>query len=629
MRKEAFITIMRKNIIKIAAITLLSAFALTACDDEIIAKPTGYDKDSPVVDVDGGKTVYNNDFQSIYDSIRSGNLASDVLDELLYQYSVSVFGSYNKITAKGDEITLKQAVKSISGDKADANAFIKAHSAFWTKDKAGNRLNDNLEKVDNDTAVASDSEIARLQAKWDTIEKRIAKQLYSQVSGGAYSERNIFEEERFLQSLGADIENKVANPNDAGVETFKGVITPAVEDYEVFTEATEDVDGNPSVILHRANYQFHGELTENEDDANNKITYVEDKIIPGIYRQLLVEQYILDESYDTLGRTSARNVSVLSIKKNSNYAKGAVDLMNTFVNDYIFDNARSTDITLDTFKMVSNAWIGAFMDDANYATSDEYALINAAVPEYLQTYNGSDVNGNPKTYNYFQGTAYGDMIEEIKKINDNPDLSQNESSYTGNNAYTKEIGMQIKTNGLKLNDYTSTGWYVKSVGISSLPDSIKNQIFDINVANALNGEACVKYEYDGTKWTTNETEDNLGSLINVVGEIKGQYFLRNTTRVKDNPVQSDILFESDGTYYIVLIEDAIRSKNLNKDNYDKDTYATLERYINEIVEIVADSDTYKNLSKQHWVEKMDLKYHDQVIYDYFKTNFPDLFEDAE
>jgi len=144
---------MRKNIIKIAAITLLSAFALTACDDEIIAKPTGYDKDSPVVDVDGGKTVYNNDFQSIYDSIRSGNLASDVLDELLYQYSVSVFGSYNKITAKGDEITLKQAVKSISGDKADANAFIKAHSAFWTKDKAGNRLNDNLEKVDNDTAV--------------------------------------------------------------------------------------------------------------------------------------------------------------------------------------------------------------------------------------------------------------------------------------------------------------------------------------------------------------------------------------------------------------------------------------------------------------------------------------------
>lgn len=630
-RKEACTTIMRKNVIKIAAITLLSAFALTACDDEIIAKPTGYDKDSPVVDVDGGKTVYNNDFQSIYDSIRNGNLASDVLDELLYQYSVSVFGSYNKITAKGDEITLKQAVKSLKGDKADANAFIKAHEAFWTKNKAGDRVDDNLNPVAKDSATASNSEYARLQGKWDAIEKRIAKQLYSQISGGGYSERNIFEEERFLQALGANIENKVANPNDVGVETFKGVLTPAVEDYEVLSEKTEDVDGNENYILHRANYQFNGWLDQDESTSDGKITYVEDKIIPDIYRQLLVEQYILDESYDTLGRTSARNISVLSIKKNANYAKGAADLMNTYVNDYIFDKDRTEAITLDSFKMVSNAWVGAFMDDADPATNypDEYNLINAAIPDYLKSYDGKDVNGNDKTYNYFQGTAYGDMIEEIKKIDDNPALSQNESSYTGSNSYTKEIGMQIKTNELKLNDYTSTGWYVKSVGITGLPDSIKNQIFDINVANALKGDKCVEYSPEGTSWVTNEKDNSLGSLINVVGKVKGQYFLRNTTRIKDNPVQNDILFESDGTYYIILIEDAIRSTNLNKDNYNKDTYATLERYINEIVEIVADSDTYKNLSKQHWVEKMDLKYHDQVIYDYFKTNFPDLFEDEE
>ena len=73
---------MRNNkIIKFAAIALLSAFALTACDDEIIAKPTGYDDNSPVVDLD--KEVYNNNFKDIYDSIRNGSLSSDVLDELL------------------------------------------------------------------------------------------------------------------------------------------------------------------------------------------------------------------------------------------------------------------------------------------------------------------------------------------------------------------------------------------------------------------------------------------------------------------------------------------------------------------------------------------------------------------
>ena len=616
---------MRNNkVIKFAAIALLSAFALTACDDEIIAKPTGYDDNSPVVDLD--KEVYNNNFKDIYDSIREGSLASDVLDELLYQYSVSVFGNYNKVTAakisnnQFGEITLKQAVNSLSGNKADADTFIKAHSAYWTKNKAGHRVDDSFKEVADD-AAPSPSEYARLDNKWKTIEKRIAEKLYSAISGGSYSDRNVFEEERYLRSLAVSIENNVIALS--GANTFTGVLTSAVEDYDVFNVQSENIDGDPDYILHRENYQSNAALGETEA-VDQDATYVEDKIIPDIYRQLLVEQYILDESYDTLGRTSARNISVLSISKSSNYSKGAVNLMNTFVNDYIFDDSRTDDIDLDTFKMVSNAWIGAFMADANYASSDEYALMSAAVPEY-------EVTGtNP----YFQGTAYGDMMEEIEKINDNPAISENESSYTGSNAYTVDTGKVIKTRELQLIDHTFTGWYVKSTGVSELPESIKNQLFDINVANALSNEDgkddCVEYKFESGTWTTNETDDNRGGLINVVGKIKDQFFLRNTTRIKGNPVQNDILFESDNSYYIVLVEDAIRSKNLNKENYKEataDELDTLETYINEIVQLVADNDTYKTLSKKHWLEEMNLKYHDQVVYDYFKSNFPDLFED--
>ena len=50
---------MRKNVIKFTAIALLSVFALAACDDDIIAKPEGYDN-SPVVSV--YKDVYNNNY---------------------------------------------------------------------------------------------------------------------------------------------------------------------------------------------------------------------------------------------------------------------------------------------------------------------------------------------------------------------------------------------------------------------------------------------------------------------------------------------------------------------------------------------------------------------------------------
>ena len=651
---------MRKNVIKITALALLSAFALTACDDDIVAKPTGYDDNSPII-ADVG--VYNNNLKDIYDSIRDGNLASDVLDELLYQYSVSVFGNYNKITAarisakKESAIstgaTLKEAVASAkSADKSIANKFINEHSAFWTKNKDGKRVNDADVEVEGD-ADASQQELDRLTEKWETIEKRIAQKLYSSISGGAYSERGIFEEKKFLSTLGSSIENKVADARADGTKLFKGVISPSVEDYDIFNEnipdggtveigKAKDINGNMDYILHRENYQLHYKYDDTAEAADQKVTYVEDQIIPDIYRQLLVEQYILDETFDTLGRTSARHISVLAIKKNDNYAQGAVDLMNKFLETEVFKTDRNYKIDLNKFKMVSNAWVGAFMDEAGYADTDEGKLMAAAMPaENKKTWHDDTVDPAVDR-DYYVGTAYGDMIEELKKISDNPALSENESTYTGGNAYPVSIGRQIKINELETNDYTSTGWYIKSVGVSNLPDSIKNQLFDINVSNALSGkdsEKCVEYYVDGGKFKCNldeEYKNKPNELINVVGKVKlngvdDQYFLRNTSRIKGDSFQSDLLFESDGTYYMVLVEDAIRSTNLNKGNYGagKLSYKVLENYVNEIVSIVADNDTYKTLSKKHWVEKMELKYHDQVIYDYFKANFPDLFDDDD
>ncbi|MBO7573759.1 MAG: hypothetical protein J6T25_03180 [Bacilli bacterium] len=643
---------MRKNnVIKFTALALLSGFALTACNDDIIAKPTGYDDNSPVVTIDGyNGTVENNEFTDIYDSIRAGNVASDVLDELLYQYATSVFGNYNTVTASKishnefGEITLKKAVKSLAGDRADAKAFILSHKAYWTTNNSGKRVDDNYNEV-ADNADPSDSEYARLQSKWDAIEKRIAKKLYSEISGGSYSEENVFEEIKYLRSLANSIENNVTTITDAvKAAAFKGVLTSKVEDYEVFTKQSARLDNTgDDYILHREYYQSSAAEDDGATPAENQdATYVEDKLIPDIYRQLLVEQYLLDESYDTLGRTSARQIDVISISKNSNYAKGANDLMNYFVKNEIF-NRNGDKINLDTFKTVSNAWIGAFMSDPEMKdymalTTDadreafqgisedakkQYALMSASQPaEYV-------VDGDKP---YFKGTAYGDMMEKIEKINDNPKLSENESDFTGSNSYTVEIGKEIKTRELELQDHTFTGWYIKSVGVSGLPDDIKNQLFDINVSNAVGfGEDCVEYSYDTTAnaWTTNEKGAKAGSLINVVGKINDQYFLRNTTRIKDNPVENDILFEKDGTYYVVLVRDAIRSKTLDKKNFAGKTpaqLAELETYIDEIVQIVANNDTYKNLAKKHWLEEMNIKYHDSKVYDYFKSNFPELFD---
>ena len=658
LRKEALTTIMRNTkVIKFAAIALLSAFALTACNDDIIAKPKGYGDNSPVVTItDNGQkvSVYNNNFDDIYDSIRSGNLANDVLDQLLYQYAMSVFGNYNNVTAakvsdnKFGEVTLKQAIsglstsigvdnKTVYSGNQQTKDFIKAHSAYWNKDKNGKRVKDDFKTELAEDADPEQAEYARLDSKWNTIEKRIAQKLYSEISGGTYSKENVFYEIKYLRSLASSIENNVTTINDAvKARAFKGVLTAKVEDYDVFNVESEILDStDKDYILHRDFYQSNYGLQQDES-KDQDATYVEDKIIPDIYRQLLVEQYLLDESYDTLGRTSARHISVLSISKNNNYAKGANDLMNGFVKNAIFNDARDDDletkddnISLDTFKVVSDAWIGAFMSKDGYVSTPEYQLLKSSLP--TDYFVGTE--GNPGAY--FKGTAYGDMMEQYNKIDNNPKISENEETYTGSNAYTKEVGKTIKTRELELQDHTSTGWYIKSVGVSTLPDSLKNQLFDINVANALSGKDCVEYRVNTTsgEWETNENDvdakGNTLNLINVVGKIKGQYFLRNTSRIKDIPVQNDILFESDGTYYVVLVEDAIRSINLSKSSYvdaDANKLEKLEGYINEIVQIVGNNDTYKNLSKKHWLEEMNLKYHDTEVYNYFKSNFPDLFD---
>jgi len=650
---------MRKNnIVKVSVIALLSCFALAACNDDIVAKPTGYDENSPVMVIPKGEDkVYDNNLTGIYDSIRSGTLASDVLDQLLYEYSVSVFGNYNKVTAaslsknykddgnetnKYGDITLKKAYKGITSGadgklqgSDDTNNFINDHTAFWSKDKNGNRVDDNNKAIEKDKEKdvnPSQSEYVRLQMKWESIEKRIAKKLYSAISGGSYSDRNIFEEAKYLRSLKSSIDNKVVIP-DNPADMFTGVLTSKVEDEDVFEEK----------VLHREYYQ--SSVKDDDDDATKAeaATYIEDKIIPDIYRQLLVEQYILDESYDILGRTSARHIDVLSIRKNDSFSKGAANLMNEFVKGTIFNKDRPKAITLEDFKVVSDAWIGAFMSNADYATNEKtkpmYDLMKAAVPEYLV-----ETGTNP----YFKGTAYGDMIEEYNKISNNPRISENEATFTGNGAYTKEIGLEIKTRELELQDHTSTGWYVKSSGVEGLPDSIKSQLFDINVANALSKKSnqnCIEYFYDSTanKWDTKEKDDN-GKYINVLGKVvvndanvEPSYFLRNTSRIAGSPVENDILFEDNGTYYIVMVSDAIRSSDLNKSNYKKEEgqndneflkeLLDLETYVNEIVEIVGGNDTYQTLSKKHWLEKMELKYHDTVVYEYFKTNFPELFED--
>ena len=631
-RKEECATMKNKKIFSLLTLSAIGVLGLTACD-EIVAKPTDYD--DKLIEVDNySNDIYNNAISVVYDKIRDGNIGSDVLSELLYSYSISVFGYYNRYVSPApasDVITLEEAVQDVTviddtysgGDKA--KSFIKTHKAYWTTNDDGKRINDANETVD-DSADPSQSEYARLLAKWDAIEIRICENFYDTIAGSTYIDRNVFSEKKFLRGLISSLED-VANPDSSTFEgeLYEDLLYPAFEKKDVFS------------ILHREYYQ-----------SGDKYNYIEKKIIPIIYRQLLNEQYLLDETYNTLGRSYARSVNIIQIKDNANYPKASDYLINSLLNaineepDATSLEESTNIVTLDTFKTYSNMYVGVYDD----LTDEQIDLFtNTELKEVFKLGIGDD------GLQYFKGTEYGDLIEQYSRIDDN-DLTTNseaETTFTDTHKYTKETGLMLKTRELELKDYTTTGWYIKNGGLTDLPDSIRNRLFNIGVANGvpefsthLVGHTSYYTRDELDRWQYSEENgweyaiptDEKGEEIEsaYVVRIKGKNYLKSSSAVEGSDIGRDILhYDSDSsTYYIVQIEEASSSSKLSKkgDNSYKVSRGAgdMESIVNEVTKIVGTSESYSTLATKHYLEKMDLEYHDDVIYDYFKENYPDLFE---
>ena len=239
------IAMANKSLKKILAVALLSTIGLAACNDEVKIKTVDYD--NPLITLtESEEEIYHNLVSIIEDAYRDGSLASATLDKILYTYSVSVFGRYNRIAkpySLGDEeITLKEARKEIVVDvdgkfvgvtenHENLDKFIENHKAYWTTDNKGERVPEE---------ERGDTEYARVLAKWKTIEDRIARSFYGDIASSYTNDRNYFSEKKFLMQLRGQM-NKVLNPYATGsdkptmtVEEDKIVVTSEVQEEEVF-----------------------------------------------------------------------------------------------------------------------------------------------------------------------------------------------------------------------------------------------------------------------------------------------------------------------------------------------------------------------------------------------------------
>ena len=539
-----------------------SAFVLSSCN-EVTALPKFYE--DPIILNDDGTNpdVYQNIMSLIYDALTSSSdNPKKVLDEMMYVIAVDQFGSFAEV----EELAAKDA------NAAEVRTFIEAH--------------DNVYRDENDAeADKVANEFARLVHFKDTMDYRIKEVFHDAATGGSYSKRSRFDEEKYAVSLVGDLYDIEGVFEDATVWYKDVLVTPDVE--------VEDIVN----FVHIDRYQ----------------DYIERGVLPRIYREKLVEQFIYDNNYSSLGRTYAREVEYIKIVNNDAYPSAAKSLINAFVDKYILDVNAADEVD---FEVLANAWRGIDLSP-DAVTLLVTAFTGTSVPvtdaDVLAQLAGPSV--------YYPQTQFGSIAKDYLKITDDRFTNDTgiESDFTNSNAYTKQVGLTIKSDSLKLEDYTNDGWYVKSGGLSELPEAIRSRLFNINVANEVGSIEAedATHSYESGQYVRN---------------LRGEFYLTPTPSEQGTDVRKDnfVIYDiSSSTYYIIKVKEAVSTSKLSR--LSDNSYPTLERedIAKEVTHVLSAKDSYINNAYESYIKLYSVIYHDTTIYDYFKEQFPDLFDDED
>lgn len=426
----------------------------------------------------------------------------------------------------------------------------------------------------------------------EKIERRINVKVYDLIASGQFETRSLFSEERFAFSIEKQLYELNRESNDPWVVDF---IFPPRN-----TEAIES-----GAILEDA---IHLEYYED---------FIQDNLLPKIYRELLVESYLIDQDYSSLGRSYARRVNYVALKVSSEYPEAVKYLMDTFIDKYILDDEADDVADLE---LLARAWRGV---DTSVGAAERGFTFSGDSLEYNLLDDAGLVG--EETFR----TLYGEILERYSEIvPENPLLTDKsiESEFTGNGQYTPEVGLAIRRNELSKRDFTTDGWHVKNGGLGSLPASIRDRVFNIGVANAIDR---INDEVDDV--ANPQTSDFLRKINGV------SYLIPQTSQ--QNDARNFLLYDANSTtYYIVQVLEAVNTTKMNASatsttNYDSivdDDGEKRTLIAGEIARILGVREASINASNLHWLKLADLKFHDQTIYDFFKERFPTLYdEEAE
>lgn len=635
---------------------LLFAFAASALLLTSCGKVTAQflDGDSPLTNAP--ITLDHNTLNVIYDAIRnSDNYESDVSSILISSLAKQVIGDFEVVSDEtsqyGYKIVLNGYEINDEGKEtteAEKQEWIKNHPAYNNWDYSGYRLT-----LDTESPSIEDFE-TRLTSVKNLIDSQIVSSIWTEANATDYKRNNRFYEVLYARNIYEQLYDITIPESYLNGAKLTDVLyeNPTYDNH--YLEDNGEFNGFDTLEPNTEKALFHGltngvlidgkyNTTSTTGLANIKtvlhinyyLDYINATVIPTIVENLLVEQYIFEQQYSAIGNTQSRKVNYITIADNSE--KDATDFVTQFVNEYITfsasgSNANSSLTTDEKFDIASNAWKGVYSDikdnastkalaDANFGQAIDdnpsYGLnghqgdnVAQNYESYYQTY--ATKEANDEYFTYYDNTEYANLIQQYSTLaNDNAtNNSTNYDTFTTIDSlnYDPIVGFTIKTDAIRVEDFTTSGWQTRDS--SSLPDAIKNKLYSFGLVSEWNNSL----EDDG---------QYVGSYI-YQDPVTGKSYLK--TDSYSSTAQSIIWQDSD-SYYIVEIEDIITpnlvaiSSDENKDEKEsRENKARVAGYT------LASGDTYRTNAITYYLEQCNINYHDQDVYDYFVSNYPDLFD---
>ena len=415
-----------------------------------------------------------------------------------------------------------------------------------------------------------------VKALYNRYLNSIKESFWSFVSNSSYQKRSVFLEEKFYKAQINELYALEELPN--GVD-FKEVQLDAMKD-------KEDVE------------EFFTDFLVTYKD------YINRALLPELYRTALTEQYLLEKNYGALGRSYARKVSYIALPDLEKEA-ATQKLVRAYCELVLADDA--VDEKYRDFRYL-NALYNGYWDFTDAAWDALAANI----------YSNAGFTLNAVTAAYDE-TAYGKLLLDYSEISEDRNINGTSHDFTNSNAYTKEVGLELEKRQLKATNKVHDGWYTSS-GLDGLPSSIKNRVFKMTVAN--------------------EVDSTIGAG-SFGWYVQGNYYMVPEKYPNGEAYPYAIYDKDSGTSYLVRVDEAVKAPKLIDEENAPQAYQNMVAGTNaahtrdyayqrdivlNVASLLSSTDSYKKAAKQHYVEEMALKFHDQAVYDYFVETFPDLFE---